>query len=212
MNGKTWLDALTDGQVLRDWFSLIVSFALGILYVTFFAGGYAISLGLSVVLVGIPLLLFMLASTRVAAAMDRRVMAAILETDDDELDTQQAPRGSNLGERLGFYLGDSLTWRSLVYVLLKFPIGLFAFCFALCILPILAIEVLLLGPLTVDMHLLSVRLLHGVVTGMHRLEGVLLPTRKSKRARRPNRLAPEEEAEPLYYLDDDGEVAQYKHS
>ena len=212
MNGKTWLDALTDGQVLREWFSLLVSFALGIIYITFFVAGYAISLGLSVILVGIPLLLFMLASTCVAAAMDRRLMAAILEAPNPDIDEQPAPSGSNLGERLGHYLGSAMTWRSLVYVLLKFPIGLLTFTFAICILPLLAIEVLILGPLTVDMRLITVRLLHWVAMGMHRFEGVLLPKRKPKRTRYVERLESHEEEEPMYYLDDDGELIKYKHT
>ena len=167
MSNKTWLDALTDGQVLRDWFSLLVSFALGITYLTFFAAGYALSLGLSVVLIGIPLLLFMLASTRAAAAIDRRLMAAILNADVPDVDEEPAPRGTNLGERMGYYLGSALTWRSLLYLALKFPTGIFALIFAMCILPVLAVEVLILGPLTIDMHLISVRLLHGVTIGLN---------------------------------------------
>lgn len=210
MRDKTWLDALTDGQVLRDWFSLIVSFALGITYLAFFAAGYAVSLGLSFVLIGIPLLLFMLASTRAAAAMDRRLMAAVLNADAPTMDEDPALQGMNLGERLGHYLGSALTWRSLIYLALKFPIGIFSFMFAICILPLLAIEVLILGPLTIDMHLISVRLLHGVTMGLHRAEGLLLPSRKPKRAARLRLELVEEE--PAYYLDDDGEIIKYKHS
>lgn len=210
MRDKTWLDAITDGQVLRDWFSLIMSFALGMTYLVFFVTGYAVSLGLSVVLVGIPLLLFMLASTRTAAAMDRRLMAAILNANIPDVDEEPAPQGANLGERMGHYLGSVLTWRSLLYLALKFPVGIFALIFALCILPLLAVEVLILGPLTIDMHLLSVRLLHGVTMGLNKFETLLLPARKSKRAPR-SRLELVEE-EPLYYLDDDGEIVKYKHS
>jgi hypothetical protein len=210
MRDKTWLDAITDGQVLRDWFSLIVSFALSITYLCFFVAGYAVSIGLSFVLIGVPLLLFMLASTRTAAAMDRRMMAAILNADTPDVDEEPAAQGTNLGERMGHYLGSALTWRSLLYLALKFPVGIFALTFALCILPLLAVEVLILGPLTIDMHLLSVRLLHGVAMGLHKFEGLLLPSRKSKRVAR-SRLELVEE-EPLYYLDDDGEIIKYKHS
>jgi hypothetical protein len=60
------------------------------------------------------------------------------------------------------------------------------------------------------MHLISVRLLHAVTMGLHKFEGLLLPTRKSKRTPR-SRLELVEE-EPLYYLDDDGELVKYKHS
>ena len=62
------------------------------------------------------------------------------------------------------------------------------------------------------MHLVSVRLLHVVALGLHKLEGLLLPNRKPKRAGLRNRLELQEEAEPVYYLEDDGEVVKYKHT
>ena len=68
---RTWLDALTDGQIIRDWFSLIAHFALGVTYFSFFTFAYTMSIGLSFILIGIPLLLFTLASTRAIAAMDQ---------------------------------------------------------------------------------------------------------------------------------------------
>ena len=61
---RTWLDAMTDGQIIRDWFSLIAHFALGTTYISFFIFAYTMSIGLSFILIGIPLLLFTLASTR----------------------------------------------------------------------------------------------------------------------------------------------------
>lgn len=211
MNNKTWLDVLTDGQILRDWFSLIISFTLGITYFAFFAMMYTVSLGLSLILVGIPLLLFTFASTRVAAAMDRQLMAAILNTDIPEVE-EVSMRGANVGERLGQYLGSGLTWRSLFYVLLKLGTGTLGITFAFAILPFLALEVLILAPLTVDMRLITVRLLHGVAIGLHKVEGLLLPTRKPKRAARTSRLELPEEDEPMYYLDDDGEIVKHKRN
>jgi hypothetical protein len=208
MNDKNWLDVLTDGQILRDWFSLIVSFALGITYFSLFATLYAMSLGLSIVLVGIPLLLFTFACTRVTAAMDRQLMAAILNLDAPQLENEPSMRGANVGERLGRYLGSGLTWRSLFYLLLKLGTGTVGITFAFVILPFLALEVLILAPLTVDMRLITVRLLHGVAIGLHKFEGLLLPTRKPKRTARTSRLELQEE-EPEYY---DGEIIKYKRS
>jgi hypothetical protein len=213
MNNKTWLDAITDGQILRDWFSLILSFGLGWVYFVFFATMFAVSLGLSIVLVGIPLLLFTLASLRVTAKIDRQLMAAVLQTESPEVADDLDLRGANLGERLGMILGSALTWRSLVYLLAKLGTGMVGLITAIFAVPLLAIEVLILGPLTIDMHLLSVRLLHGVAIGMHKFEGMLLPSRKAKRAGLRNHLELQhEEEEPLYYLEDDGEVVKYKHS
>jgi hypothetical protein len=205
---KNWLDVLSDGQLFRDWFSLIAHFFLGIAYFTFLSVGFAVALASSVVLVGIPLLLFMLATTRILARIDRQVMGALLDTPTavvaDDVDT----RGANLGERLGMYLGSGATWRSLIYLLLKLPLGIMAFSAAWLILPLLFIEVLILAPLTIDMRLISVRMLHWIAIGTHKFSGVLLPS--GKRKRDTSHLETQEEADPRYFIDDDGEIAAYK--
>src|SRR5258708_38884884 len=94
---RTWLDAMTDGQIIRDWFSLIAHFALGMTYISFFIFAYAMSIGLSFILVGIPLLLFTLASTRAIAAMDQRLFAGILDRPVPEFADDVDVRGANFG-------------------------------------------------------------------------------------------------------------------
>jgi len=209
-NNRTWLDALTDGQIIRDWFSLIAHFALGITYVSFFIFAYTMSIGLSFILIGIPLLLFTLASTRAVAAMDQRLFAGILDRPAPEFTDDVDVRGANLGERMGMYLGSMTTWRSLVYLALKFPVGIAALMAAMFILPFLGFEMLILGPLGIDMRLATVRLLHGVAVGMHKFPGILLPT--GKRKRDLSRLETVETVEPQYYLDDDGEIVLRKRA
>jgi len=207
---RSWLDAMTDGQIIRDWFSLIAHFALGMTYISFFIFAYAMSVGLSVILIGIPLLLFTLASTRAIAAMDQRLFAAILDRPMPEFADDVDTHGANLGERIGMYLGSMTTWRSMFYLALKFPVGIAAFMAAMCILPFLGFEMLILGPLGIDMRLASVRLLHGIAVGLHKFPGYLIPT--GKRKRDLSRLEAVETAEPQYYLDDDGEIALRKRA
>lgn len=206
MDRKNWLDVLTDGQIMRDWFSLIAQFFMGMAYLSFLMAGFAVALSLSVVLVGIPLLLFMLGSVRTLAAMDRRMFGGIIDVQTDEVEEDLDLRGANLGERLGMMLGSGRTWLSLVYLLMKFPIGIFAFMASMFILPFLAIEVLILAPLTIDMRLITVRALHWTAVGLHRFPGMLLPNGKRKRPRDVSRLETTETAEPQYYIDDDGEL------
>jgi Putative sensor len=203
---KTWLDALTDGQIIRDWMSLITHFASGMVYFMLVMMGYSVSIGLSFILIGIPLLLFTLASTRALAAMDQRLFAGLLDLPAPEIADDLDLRGANLGQRLGMYLGSGTTWRSLIYLLLKFPIGLGALMASMFILPFLAFEVLILGPLTIDMRLASVRLLHALAVGAHKIPGLLLPTGKRKRDTSHLETPHDEELEPQYYLDDDGEI------
>jgi hypothetical protein len=208
---KNWLDALSDGQLFRDWFSLIVHFFLGVGYFSFLIAGYSTALSLTFILIGIPLVLFMLGTTRTLARMDRQIMDAVLDTSTPEMEEDVDVRGANLGQRIGLYLGSGTTWRAALYLLAKFPIGLLSITVAMLILPLLALEVLILAPLTIDMRLISVRLLHWFAIGLHKGSGVLLPTtKKRKRDRNTERLESDEQAEPVYMLEDDGEIIVQK--
>jgi hypothetical protein len=214
MQGKNWLDVLSDGQLLRAWFSLLAPFFLGTAYWTFLVAGFTTAIGLSFILIGLPLLLFMLGSTRALARMDRQMMAAILDIDAPEVADDVDARGANLGERMGMYLGSLTTWRSLAYLLLQLPVGAVTMTAAFCLLPFLALEVLLLAPLTIDMRLITVRLLRWLALGIYRFNGILLPRANTKRKRDTSRLEAREERyaedEPRYYIDDDGEIAAYR--
>ncbi|MCA0455073.1 MAG: sensor domain-containing protein [Chloroflexi bacterium] len=210
---RNWMDALTDGQIIRDWFSLFAHFALGSIYITFFITMFMVSIGLSFILVGIPLLLFVLTATRAVAAMDQRLFAGILDRPQPNIADDVDPRGANFGERLGMYLGSGTTWRSILYIALKFPIGLVAITAAFIILPFLAIEMLSLAPLGIDMRLATPRLLHAIAVGMHKFPGVLLPSGKRKRdLSRLETVESHEQYEPEYTLDDDGEIVLRKRA
>jgi putative sensor protein len=203
-DSKVWLDALTDGQLFRDWFSLIAHFFLGMAYWIVLGFGFAFALGTSVILIGIPMLLFMLATTRVMAALDRQIVGALLEIETPAMADDVDTRGANLGERLGMYLGSLTTWRSVAYLLLKLPLGVASISVAFALLPVLAFEMLLLGPLIAPSRPISVQVMHWLAVGSHKIPGLLLPTRKRKRD--TSRLETPESAEPRYLLDDDGEI------
>lgn len=210
MNNYHWLDALSDGKMFRSWLALFANFWFGLAYFTFIIGGFALALSLSIVLIGIPLLLFMLATTRTLAALDRRVMAAILgvepPADFDDVDT----RGANLGERLGMFLGSTTTWRSLLYLLVKFPLGIASIIASLLILFPLAVEVLLLAPLTIDLHLITVRLMRWSAAGLYHVNNFFLPKGKPKRLSRLELVEDDDERDLRYYIDSEGEIAVAK--
>jgi len=210
MNNYSWLDALSDGKMFRSWLALFADFWFGLVYFVFLICGFSLALSLSLVLVGIPLLLFMLAATRTLALLDRRVMADILDTDAptdfDDVDM----RGANLGERLGMLLGSGATWRSALYLLAKFPIGILSFMLSLLILVPLAVEVLLLAPLTIDLHLLTVRLMRFSAVGLFKLNNLFLPSGKSKRLSRLELVEDDDADQERYYIDSEGEIAVAK--
>jgi hypothetical protein len=206
-NSHDWLDVLTDGQILRDWLALVAHFGLGLVYFIFVIVGFVTAVSLIPVLVGIPLFLFMLGTIRTLAVIDRQLMASLLQIDLPTVVDEVDARGANLGSRLGFYLGSATTWRSLLYLAVRFGVGMVSLGVASLIWIPLAFEVLLLAPLTIDMHLVSVRLLHFTAVRLSKFGGFLLPTQKGKRIGTLNRLALEDD-EPRLYLTDDGELVE----
>ena len=214
MNNDSWLDALTDGKTLRYWLALFANFWLALAYVVLISVGYTLAINLAIVLIGIPLLMFMLASTRTLARMDRRLMATILDVPAPEDFDDLNLRGANFGERLGMLLGSGVTWRSLLYLVVKFPISILALLISMVILIPLLIELFILAPLTIDLHLISVRTMRWLALGLYKVNNLCLPKGKTKRAsldrERLEIIEDDPEAEPRYYIDDEGEIAVAK--
>lgn len=211
MNERNWLDALSDGGVFRSWLALFGQMFLSIFYVSLLAVGYAASIGLTIFLIGLPLLLFTIASTRQLADIDRRMTGAILDMDTPRMAEDLDLRGANLGERLGMLLGSGITWRSLVYLLLKLPISIAAFFASLILLPLMAVELLILAPLTIDLHLLTARVLRWLAIASYRSVSWLLPNEskgrvKAKRSRLERVDEYEDDDDERYYIDREGEI------
>ncbi len=218
MHQRSWLDALTDGQFLRDLLSLLAHFFFGIAWLALLAAGYSTALGLSFILIGIPMVLLMLASTRTLAQIDQRMMANILNVRPLKIRDDIDPRGANLGERLGMYLGSGDTWRAFGYLMMKIPLGLVGITVVSVMLPLIALEMLILAPLTIDLRFITLRMLHWFARGLYNVNNLVLPRDKDKNEFQvPRRLQTNPEdvyhtdedgyyVEETYYLDDDGEL------
>jgi signal transduction histidine kinase len=103
---------------------LLAGFPLGLAYFIVLVVGISVGAALAVVIVGLGILLATLAATRGMAAIERGTARALLGVPiarpADRRD--QRPR-----QRIGRWLRDPVTWKSLVFVALKFPLGLATF-------------------------------------------------------------------------------------
>jgi signal transduction histidine kinase len=99
---------------------LLLAFPLGLAYFIALVTGIALGVGLAIVWVGIPLLCW-----RAAAGLERALARRLLRV--------QIPSPSHMGpglslwQRLKLLVRDPVTWKSLVFVALKFPIGVIGF-------------------------------------------------------------------------------------
>src|SRR5215218_2574516 len=101
---------------------LLLGLPLGVAYFAFYVAGLATSAALSLLIVGLPLLLAMLATIRPLVLFEARMARALAGVDVAE----PAPAA----RRLGALLRDDATWRRLAYLLSRFPIGIVSFALA----------------------------------------------------------------------------------
>ena len=106
---------------------LLLSLGTGILAFTYAVTGLSLSLGLAILIIGIPVALTFLAGTRLLAVGEAHLLR-ILVADEDEQQESEAPALLPVGE--GFLarwitlLKDRRTWTSLLYFVLLLPLGI----------------------------------------------------------------------------------------
>ncbi len=107
---------------------MLLALATGILYFTWVVTGISLSLGLSVLIIGLPVILLFLATVRALSLLEGRIVEALL---GERMPRRQpaAPPGSLL-DRIRYWLTDSRTWRTMLYLFLQLPLGIVYFVVA----------------------------------------------------------------------------------
>jgi hypothetical protein len=123
---------------------LLLSFPLGVLYFVLLVTGLATGIGTVIVWVGIPILIATLGLIWGFAALERSLAAHLLHIDMPAPQKKYTAHGKMM-EWLGMKVRDSLTWKSLTYLFIKFPLGIFSFVLALTLVTLCA--GLILAPL-----------------------------------------------------------------
>ena len=114
-----------DPQSYRNLLYLAVALPLGIAYVAILVAGLSAGAGLAVILIGIVLLVATLFALRAMAAVERMLARRLLRI------TIHPPIEGGIHftwrQRVQLWLRDPVTWKSLVFLLGKLPMGLVAF-------------------------------------------------------------------------------------
>lgn len=110
-------------------FYMVLTLATGIFYFTWAVVGLALSAGLSIVIIGLPLIALFLGTVRVLSLMEGRIIEAMLG--------MRMPRrpvyptqGLTLMQRIGRMFTDVRTWTTLGYMCLMLPLGIAYFTVA----------------------------------------------------------------------------------
>lgn len=122
---------------------LLLSFFLGLCYFTVLVAGICLGIGTLIIWLGVPILFGMVLLWWQLAAFERVLAMKMLHVRIAPMSLDE-PRSAGLWQGFQARLGNPMTWKVLAYLLLKFPLGLCCFVFAL-VLPLLSFALMLVG-------------------------------------------------------------------
>lgn len=116
-------------------FYMLLSLATGIFYFTWVVTGVSLSLGLAVLIVGIPFAILFFGSVRMLSLLEGRIVEVML---GERMPRRPlyGNRGKPLMTRIGELFADPRNWSSLLYMLLMLPLGIVYFTIAVTLLTV----------------------------------------------------------------------------
>jgi hypothetical protein len=120
---------LGDPLAYSSLFYMLLSLATGIFYFTWTVTGLSLSLGLCVLIIGIPVAVLFVSTVRALALVEGRLVETMLGMRMPRRPLY-ADRGKPFGARIKAMFVDPRTWSTLLYMLLKLPLGVIYFTFA----------------------------------------------------------------------------------
>ncbi len=130
-----------DKQSYTNMLYLLISFPLGLFYFVFLFTGIIVGIGTLIIWIGVLILILMMAAWWHIAIFERHMAINWLHVAIPPLSlSYAAPTDIKRWQKIQAHLSRQMTWKTLAYLLLKFPLGLFSFIITL-ILPVLSIVV-----------------------------------------------------------------------
>jgi hypothetical protein len=105
---------------------LLAAFPLGIFYFTFLVSGLSLGISLSIIWVGIPILLLVDAAWWVLARFERYMAIQLLKEEIPAM-ARSSNEGVNIWIHFKTYFTNPVTWKGLLYLFMKFPLGIVTF-------------------------------------------------------------------------------------
>jgi uncharacterized membrane protein len=127
---RGFFSIVSDPRAYSSLVYMLLSLATGILYFVWTVTGLALSVGLFVLVIGIPFALLFIGSERVIAHVEGRIVETLLGVRMPRRLPQEYPEYRTLLSRIGDALIDARTWSSMFYLLLMLPLGIIYFVIA----------------------------------------------------------------------------------
>jgi uncharacterized membrane protein len=124
---------VTDPHTYGALFYMLLSLATGIFFFTWVVTGLSLSLGLLILIIGVPLTVLFFGSVRGLALLEGRLVEALLGERMPRR-PQYTDRSRSWLQRIGDMFTDGRTWLTLLYFVLMLPLGIIYFTIAVTLL------------------------------------------------------------------------------
>jgi hypothetical protein len=119
----------SDPRAYLSLFYMFLSLVTGIVYFTFAVTGLSLSLGLAILIIGLPMFIAFIGMARVISLGECRLLEAVTGERMPRRPVHPGPH-SGLWERIVAMLQDARTWTTLAYLVLMLPLGVVYFVVA----------------------------------------------------------------------------------
>lgn len=126
--------AVVNGQTYLNILYHLISFPLGLFYFIFLVTGILLGLGLLIVWIGVPLLIGVFAASRGLSAFERLLAVKMLGSDIAPRPLTEKTPG--IWNRIKSLVTDPATWKGILYLFLRFPLGIFSFSVAISLISV----------------------------------------------------------------------------
>lgn len=123
---RQFFKVMISGQAYLNLIYLLAAFPLGVFYFVFLVSGLSLGISLSILWVGIPLLLVVGMGWWMLARFERFIAIQWLKEEVPSMNLHPNKSGA-LWAQFKAYLSNPITWKSPVYLFLKFPLGIATF-------------------------------------------------------------------------------------
>ena len=124
-----FLGILAEPRSYGALFFMLLSLPLGILYFTWAVIGLSLSVGLGILIFGFLFFLFFMSTVRAVALVECRIVEALLGERMPRRPPVVVPSGRWI-DRVKFWVTDRRTWLTILYMILRLPLGIVYFVVA----------------------------------------------------------------------------------
>ena len=126
VHGWKFIRVVGSIKAYRNLVYLLAAFPLGVFYFVFLVSGLSTGISLSIIWVGIPILVLMGVGWWLLACFERAAARVMLEEDIPSMSVG-TDASKNLWALFIDHLVNPVTWKSLIYLFMKFPLGIVSF-------------------------------------------------------------------------------------